>query len=70
MSLLANKARIVAATQELRVKWMQTKETWRDDKSREFEAKYIEPLAGGVTAATEVIDQLEKLMNKVRSDCE
>jgi hypothetical protein len=70
MSLTANKARIITATQELRVKWAQTKETWRDDKSREFQDKYIEPLGGGVTAATEVIDQLENLIQKVRNDCE
>jgi hypothetical protein len=70
MSLNSNKARIVTATQELRVKWAQTKEVWRDEKSQEFEAKYLAPLTGGVTAACEVIDQLDKLIDKVRNDCE
>jgi len=48
----------------------QTKECWQDTKSQEFQSKYIDELVSGVDKAASVIDQLDKLVAKVRSDCE
>ena len=70
MNLNANKARLSAATQQLLVEWNQTRERWNDIKCQEFEQKYIDKLRASVGAATEVIEQLEKLVNKIRNDCE
>jgi len=70
MSVLSNKARLTASTRELAVQWDQTKETWRDDQARQFEHDYIEPLKSSVDAAMDIIDQLDKLVLKIRSDCE
>jgi hypothetical protein len=70
MSLGASKQRITAITKELLLKWDQTKEYWQDAKSHEFENKYMAELTSGVDKAVTVIDQLDKLVAKVRSDCE
>jgi thymidylate synthase len=70
MSLTANKARIAGLTKEFLARWEQTKETWQDAKSREFEQKYLEELQASVDKTVTIIDQLEKLLNKVRNDCE
>lgn len=70
MSLGTNKTKLVAVTKELTLKWEQTKEYWRDAKSQEFEQKYIEELKASVDRAVTVLDQLDKLVTKVRSDCE
>jgi hypothetical protein len=70
MSMTADKARLVALTKDLSLKWEQTKEYWRDAKAQEFEKKYIEELQAGVDKAVTIIDQVDKLVTKVRSDCE
>lgn len=70
MSVAANKARLAAATQSLAVQWEQTQEHWKDVKSQEFDEKYMEQLLISVNSAMDVIDQLDKLVNKIRNDCE
>ena len=70
MSLGASRARLAALTKELVVKWGYTREAWQDTKSLEFERQYITELAADVDSALGVIDQLDKLAAKMRSDCE
>ncbi len=66
----ANRARLTASTKDLLAKWRDTKEYWKDAKSLEFEKKYIEDLLIGVDSAVTVIDELDKLVEKIRKDCE
>lgn len=70
MSLAANRARLSGITRELSLQWEQTKVYWRDSKSAEFEKKYLEELFNSVGAALTVIEDLDKLIAKVRNDCE
>lgn len=66
----ASGSRMSAITKELWLQWEQTKEYWRDAKSQEFEHKYLDELFASVDKAVTVIDQLDKLTTKIRSDCE
>jgi hypothetical protein len=50
--------------------WQQTKAYWKDAKSLEFERKYMEELLASVERAATVMEQLDKLITKVRKDCE
>jgi hypothetical protein len=70
MSLGANGQLLMALTKELALKWEQAKESWRDAKSEEFERKYLGELMTSVNKAGEVVDQLNKVVTKARSDCE
>jgi len=70
MNLSANKNRLVGVTRELSLKWDETKNHWHDDKCREFDHKYIEALFQHVDRAVTVIEKLDELLKKVRSDCE
>ena len=70
MSLSAKKGRLSAVTKELAVDWAQTKEAWKDEKCREFEQKYLEELFASVDRAVLVIEQLDKLVLKIKKDCE
>ena len=70
MSLSANKSRLASSTKELSLKWSETKNYWADARSQEFEQKYIQELQASVDAALGVIDELDKLTAKIRSDCE
>lgn len=66
----ASGTRLTALTRELWLKWQQTKESWRDSKSLEFEAKYLSDLLPSVDKTVSVIDQVDKLLAKIRKDCE
>ncbi len=68
--MTSSAARLEALTRELRAKWYQTKESWTDAKSREFEQKYLQELFPGVDKTVAIIEQLEKLTSKIRKECE
>ena len=70
MSMNASKARLGAVTKDLLVQWTETKQSWLDAKCAEFEKEHLEELFLSVGNATQVIEQLDKLVHKIRSDCE
>ena len=70
MSLGGSKSRLAAVAKELSLKWDDTKNYWKDDKSREFEHRYLEELFAQVDKAVTVIDKLDEILTKVRKDCE
>jgi hypothetical protein len=70
MNISGNGKRLALLTQQLSNQWQQTREHWKDAKSQEFESKYLEELRAGVDRAVTVIEQLDKLVMKIRKDCE
>ena len=70
MSASGSRGRLLGASKELALKWEETKNYWRDEKSAEFERKYMQELFIGMDKAITVIEKLDELMKKVRSDCE
>lgn len=70
MSAVGSKDRLAGAAKELALRWEETKNYWRDEKSAEFERKYLQELFGGVDRTVSVIEKLDELLAKVRSDCE
>ena len=66
----ANATRLSAVTKELRVQWQQTKQYWTDAKSQEFEQKYLQELFTTVDKTANVIEQLNKVLTKIKRDCE
>jgi hypothetical protein len=70
MSAPGSKGRLTGAAKELALRWQETKNYWRDEKSAEFERKYLQELFIGVDKAVSVIEKLDELLKKVRSDCE
>ena len=65
-----SKNRLLGLTKELAADWAATKDHWTDAKSQEFEKRFIEELMTGVNAAMTNIDTLERVLNKIRDDCE
>ena len=66
----ANSTRLAGITKELRSQWLDTKSYWQDAKSQEFEHHYIEELLASVDRTVTVIEQLDKLITRIRKDCE
>jgi len=63
-------SRLAGVTKELRGQWQDTKHYWRDDWCQEFEHRYMEELFSSVDRAVTVMEQLDKLLMKIRQDCE
>lgn len=70
MSMTSNKARLAGLTKEFVLKWQDARESWQDTKSLEFERQYMAELVSNVDSAVAVIEQLDKVLAKLRSDCE
>jgi len=66
----ANGTRLTGLTKELWNQWKITRESWRDAKSLEFERKYLEDLIASVDKTVAIIEQIDKVMTKIRKDCE
>jgi hypothetical protein len=70
MNIGANGKRLALLTLQLSNQWQQTRETWQDAKGQEFQRTYMDELVTSVDRAVTVIDQLDKLIMRVRKDCE
>ena len=66
----ASQNRLVGLTKELAAEWANTKQSWSDAKSREFEHRFLDELFTGVNQAVTNIESLERILNKIRTDCE
>jgi len=70
MNLSGNKGRLTGLTREILLKWSDTKNHWQDAKSREFESRHMVELMANVDRTLLIVDKLDALLRKVRSDCE
>jgi len=70
MNLSGNKSRLVGLTEEISLQWAETKNYWRDARSHEFEGRHMVELVANVDRTLIVLDKLEAILKKVRSDCE
>ena len=66
----ASSNRLSGITKDLRAQWLDTKAYWKDAKSLEFERRYMEELLASVDRTVTVIEELDKLITKIRKDCE
>jgi len=66
----ASGSRLEAITKQLRVDWQQTRNYWDDVKSQEFEQKYLQELFGTVDKTVAGMDQLDRLIGKIKQECE
>ena len=70
MSSRVNASILGESTKMLQTEWQQTRSTWTDAKSLEFEKTYLEPLPGLVAQASHAVEELNVLLSKLRHDCE
>ena len=61
---------LMEAMKELGVEWDRTRSAWRDIKMHEFAERYLDPLPGDLSKAKTVMEEIDELLKKVRSDCE
>ncbi|MCH1408509.1 MAG: hypothetical protein L7V87_05715 [Verrucomicrobiales bacterium] len=70
MSLQNSRGRLLGLSRELIRNWQDTQEIWRDQKVREFDQTYMQPLFDSCDNAIAAMEDLDKLLAKLRNDCE
>jgi len=70
MSLQSSRTRLTALTKQLAVRWQETREHWQDAKADEFEKRYLDELFGRVNTTAQSLEELDRVLAKLRQDCE
>jgi len=70
MSMVSSRTRLATLSKILSNDWHNTKEQWQDKQALHFQKQYIEGLLQNVTSTIEIIEKLDKLITKVKRDCE
>ena len=70
MSLQSNRSRLAGLSKELNRSWQETQDQWRDQKRTEFDEVYMRPLFDSIENAVNAMDDLDKILKKIRKDCE
>lgn len=70
MSTGGSRGLLTLATRQLMARWEETRLTWRDQKAAEFQAAYLDEVAQCLSPTLRVMEELEKLLEKVHEDCE
>ena len=70
MSLNNSRGRLIGISRELQKEWQDTQSVWMDRKSKEFDRDYMQPLMDAVDNASHVMEDLDKLLRKLKEDCE
>lgn len=70
MSPKGSAALLSQAAKDLAVQWQDTKAFWHDAQAIAFEQTYLEELPSRITRALSVMEEIDNLLRKVKSDCE
>ena len=70
MNLNHSRSHLTGRSRELLKTWQDTQNYWRDQKCREFDVTYMQPLFDAVDNAVSAMDDLEKILRRLREDCE
>ena len=70
MRVSGAKSRLAAISKELSLRWAETRGYWKDAKAYEFDQRYMTELFAQVEKTVTVIEKLDDLLDRVRTDCE
>ncbi len=70
MSLNSTRTRLSTLTKQLSIRWNETREHWQDAKATDFEKRHLDELFTRVNNAAASIEDLERILTKIRRDCE
>jgi hypothetical protein len=69
MSIGVGRAKLLGASKDLMLRWEKAKLHWSDDKARELQEEFLEPLERTVKSAVSAIERVAGVVEKARRDC-
>jgi hypothetical protein len=70
MSAKESGANLIQALKELNLKWTEARAHWHDIKAQQFQRDYLEDLPDHVQRTMGVMQEIDVLLKRVRSECE
>ena len=70
MSAKGCSSTLAQTAKDLTAAWHETQAHWRDAKAAEFQRDYLEALPSLIAKSREALEELDRFLRKVRSDCE
>ena len=70
MSAKESGANLIQALKELNLKWTEARSHWHDQKALQFQRDYLEELPDHVQRTMGVMQEIDVLLKRVRSECE
>ena len=70
MGVHDGRAALNRAAKDLLNRWLETKGAWADANAKEFEEKFLFHLEGDVRSAMSAMDELSRLIQQCKRDCE
>jgi len=70
MSLQESRGKIAGSLRDLFLLWANTKVSWNDPVSQQFEETFLLPMEGDLRQAASAMDQMASILAKVKHDCE
>ena len=69
MGVYEGRGQLARAVKDLMIRWGETKLSWKDAVSQEFEEKVLASLERDVRTATSAMDTAAQILSQVRQDC-
>ncbi len=70
MSVNAAMGKLLRAAKELSASWEHTRAFWRDDNSRAFKERFLEPLNSSLRATQSTLGHLDEVLQRMRRECD
>lgn len=70
MGVYEGRGQLAKALKDLTLRWNETKMSWTDQKSEEFEKRYIQPMEADLRQAASAMEHIAGILNMVHRDCE
>ncbi len=70
MSSTASRGLLTLATRQLLSRWEETRHSWSDQKSLEFETLYLAEISDNLSSTLRSLEELDQLLEKIHADCD
>lgn len=70
MGLHEGRGRLGKSLKELLERWGETRMSWDDSVSKNFEKTYLYPLEMDMRNAVGAMDEMSQLLSKIKRDCD
>jgi hypothetical protein len=70
MGVYEGRGQLSKSFKELMNRWAETRSSWDDQRSKEFQEKYLVPLEQDMRSAVAAMDHMATFLQLVRRDCQ
>lgn len=70
MNVKAHSSVLAQAAKDLNAAWLDARASWRDAQAAEFQQTYLDPLPAQIAKSREALEELDRFLRKVRTECE